>query len=672
MKGRSAGRIAVWAVVLGLGAAVGSMPVMAFADSSGFGGAAEASAAGPHSAGSAAESVSDPGGDEPSDVDASETAVSSADDEDVASDVGSDVDAANAHDRREVDREESGVPGNAGAEEALGAEDLSAEVDPGAEETVRSDGFDVAGPEQVQADEPLVATQAAQRQSGHSNGAGSALRFFFGDGTADNPNGGILIGSGFSYDAETCPGIAACTGGRGGLLGNGGNGYNGGNGGAAGWVGNGGNGGAGIPGGNGGAGGGGGLFVGSGGSGGTGGPAITSGDSGGSGGAGGHVGWLSVWGRGGHGGSSGGHGGNGGAGGNGSYVFGAGGNGGATETGGFAGEAGKARVLFLFANNGTDGTVIDNLLVYFLGYTDQTSNVPAGYGVIGEFTAAERAALTAGGSIVGESVALKNNDPSVGYNLWPLISELFESSDPVPDDAKYELAQTILSKVQAVPGAPSDEFPNPAEGTPTPKGGYVFWAQDFEFAPDNARTDEVYAGVLAVLWAGRQILGDSMKILPVPSSSLFKTLGGTGTNGPYNSSHLINGDGTTPYLTSLGLTGLPTNPAAGSGGEWNFLSLAYANNLIDGFFGQQYNPTFTGQVTPDTRAFYSAELPYAVMSSYEDPSQVATGGPWDSDYYGDIPFHAAVYWPFDVDSTWGQPASTNQRLKPTPVPLPTT
>ena len=347
------------------------------------------------------------------------------------------------------------------------------------------------------------------------------------------------------------------------------------------------------------------------------------------------------------------------------------GTGGSTGTGGAAGQAGKARILFLFANDGADGGVFDNLLVYFLGETGETPNTPTGYGVIGEYGADQRATLTAGGRIVGESVALKNNSASEdGYSLWPLIEDLFTSSDPVPDGDKRELATTILNRVQQYPGlGPADEFPSPAEGTPTGTGGYVFWAQDFEFAPGLTPTDGAYAGVLAVMWAGKQILGDAVKIYPVPSSSLFKTLG-SATMGAYDSGHIINGDGTTAYLASLGLTGLPVNPAAGSDGEWNFLSLAYANNLIDGFFGQQYNSAFTGAVTPDTRPFYSADLPYALVSAYADPSQVATGGPWNTAYFGDIPFHAGVYWPYDVDPSWGQPASTNQKLRPTPVPLP--
>ena len=65
-----------------------------------------------------------------------------------------------------------------------------------------------------------------------------------GDGTATNPNAGLLFGNGFSYDATTCTGGTACNGGNGGLLfGSGGNGFNGGNGGNAFVYGSGGNGG---------------------------------------------------------------------------------------------------------------------------------------------------------------------------------------------------------------------------------------------------------------------------------------------------------------------------------------------------------------------------------------------------------------------------------------------
>ncbi|NBP85684.1 MAG: hypothetical protein EBU54_11070, partial [Mycobacteriaceae bacterium] len=110
-----------------------------------------------------------------------------------------------------------------------------------------------------------AAAQAAQ------NPIADFIRIFIGDGTADNPNGGILIGNGYTYTAYAgaCT-SGACNGGNSGIIGTPGNGFNGGNGGNAGWFANGGNGGAGISSvnsGAGGKGGQGGLFIGNGGNG---------------------------------------------------------------------------------------------------------------------------------------------------------------------------------------------------------------------------------------------------------------------------------------------------------------------------------------------------------------------------------------------------------------------
>ena len=148
------------------------------------------------------------------------------------------------------------------------------------------------------------------------------IRIFIGDGTADDPNGGIIFGNGYSWTAQSCPN-RSCNGGNSGLIGDGGDGYNGGNGGSAGVFGNGGDGGAALtPGGTGGAGGRGGLLMGNGGNGGAGGAIGGPVGDGGAGGRGGDTGLLSVLGRGG----------NGGAGGSGGSKSGAGGAGG--EAGG--------------------------------------------------------------------------------------------------------------------------------------------------------------------------------------------------------------------------------------------------------------------------------------------------------------------------------------------------
>ena len=116
------------------------------------------------------------------------------------------------------------------------------------------------------------------------------VRIFVGNGTAERPDAGILVGNGYSYTgyAGACT-TGACNGGNGGLIGNGGSGLNGGNGGSAGLFGDGGDGGAGVAGINGGAGGSGGaggLLAGNGGNGGNGGIA------GGVGGVGGRAGLL--------------------------------------------------------------------------------------------------------------------------------------------------------------------------------------------------------------------------------------------------------------------------------------------------------------------------------------------------------------------------------------------
>ena len=121
------------------------------------------------------------------------------------------------------------------------------------------------------------------------------LRMFVGDGTADNPNAGILFGNGYSYTAYAgaCT-TGACNGGNAGLIGNGGDGFAGGNGGSGGlFFGNGGVGGAGVDavienGGNGGNGGDAGMLslFGTGGIGGTGGTGAVGGRTGQSGSAG--------------------------------------------------------------------------------------------------------------------------------------------------------------------------------------------------------------------------------------------------------------------------------------------------------------------------------------------------------------------------------------------------
>ncbi|MBI3691186.1 MAG: hypothetical protein HY239_11185, partial [Mycolicibacterium aromaticivorans] len=72
------------------------------------------------------------------------------------------------------------------------------------------------------------AKTAAPTAAATASAAGDFVREFIGNGTAAHPNGGLLIGNGYSYSAADAQcASASCNGGRGGLLmGNGGNGYN--------------------------------------------------------------------------------------------------------------------------------------------------------------------------------------------------------------------------------------------------------------------------------------------------------------------------------------------------------------------------------------------------------------------------------------------------------------
>lgn len=169
---------------------------------------------------------------------------------------------------------------------------------------------------------PVTAPNRPQLGTGSAKTANpvqNLMGVFFGNGTAEHPNAGLLIGNGYNWTPQTCNQGKACDGGQAGLIyGNGGKGFAGGAGGSAGLLGDGGDGGAGIDGGAGGNGGRGGVFYGSGGAGGAGGSATGWGQAGGRGGNGGATGtfsWFGVAGPGGPGGSASGINGIGGAGG---------------------------------------------------------------------------------------------------------------------------------------------------------------------------------------------------------------------------------------------------------------------------------------------------------------------------------------------------------------------
>ncbi|MCV7067888.1 hypothetical protein H7H51_23295 [Mycolicibacterium farcinogenes] len=93
----------------------------------------------------------------------------------------------------------------------------------------------------------VASKPAGVNLDGLDMGGRGLIGMFVGDGTAENPNAGLLIGKGYSYGTVEGDCASSCDGGRGGMLfGQGGNGFGGGTGGSVGLIGNGGAGGAGT------------------------------------------------------------------------------------------------------------------------------------------------------------------------------------------------------------------------------------------------------------------------------------------------------------------------------------------------------------------------------------------------------------------------------------------
>ena len=231
VSGRSGihvGRVGVLAVLLGVGVAGGLFPAVAFADS-GSGGSVGSSGRG---SGSEAGSASPkPRGRSPASV-AGEPRVPSV------------VGAREV--RPSLPSSSPRVSASPAMSSPVGERVVSWLADGVSGGSGSSDGGPVG----------WAVSELSRRQWARRSGvgAGQVWSYFFGNGTAEHPDGGVFIGNGYSWTAESCTGVTACTGGNGGLLGSGGDGYNGGNGGSAGGGGGGGGGGR-PPGGAGGGGG---------------------------------------------------------------------------------------------------------------------------------------------------------------------------------------------------------------------------------------------------------------------------------------------------------------------------------------------------------------------------------------------------------------------------------
>ena len=288
------GRVGALAVALGIGAAIASMPAVAFADSD-----TSDTSSGAAKSGSVASSES--GLNDTPAATAGQGRESSEADTDIAETESSDTEGA-------TENEDEAQESSRSASHRFGSKYKDLEPEPAVDQVDEVDEVDE--PEmsieatQLNVDDnnsgddpvaPMVApvmlsTATPGRRTGAPAGPAS-LPWLFGSGTAEHPDGGLLYGNGFSWDALSCSGTTACNGGNAGLFGgSGGNGFNGGNGGAAGLFGRGGNGGDGVADGSGGKGGAGGKIAGDGGDGGNAGISLLSATTAGVGGSSGILG----------------------------------------------------------------------------------------------------------------------------------------------------------------------------------------------------------------------------------------------------------------------------------------------------------------------------------------------------------------------------------------------
>ena len=332
---------------------------------------------------------------------------------------------------------------------------------------------------------------------------------------------------------------------------------------------------------------------------------------------------------------------------------------------------------------------------YFLDhFTDANLSVeiPPGTVLIGWSNQAQRSGLVAMGRVTGCSTGL--GSPGASKVLWHDsgvphdLHSLFNTAAP-PDLSTPANRQTFARAVlKAACGIVDPEntggFPSPSDPgvPPAPGMGYVLWAQDIE-GPINV-PEETAAAILALFWAGREVLGPSMQIIPVPASIIQKTTalawdlktvveGSTGGGSPADNYVKFLNLGAT--LSAANKTALAANDSI------DLLSLlhlctAEGHPLIDGILAQQYSVTpcldcsacptdcesincdaLPGRFSSDTPVFHDTTLPYAILSAHDNPHQLflappaggcdgipSAGSPWKSFYRGSMPFQAGVYW----------------------------
>ena len=278
---------------------------------------------------------------------------------------------------------------------------------------------------------------------------------------------------------------------------------------------------------------------------------------------------------------------------------------------------------------------------------DFVSSLDGSAVLIGEFGQADRTPkknTPLFGKTLGVSHAIHNNNKSANYNFWSLISQQVKAVDHSSSKTIRDSARNILEAALLYPG----ELMTTAEISK--QGNKLFWAQDIEFYPGEigdatpqTTANEVYAGIIALLWAGRHYYGADLKIIPVAGSAVLQNLNpanaqSKGYGGFVDIESLL---ASNTYLAQLKLGALPkiNNKSP------NLMSTLHKNGLIDGFINQDYNVSkLPGQ---EPMATFSASLNTSFANQVKYVNVVADptlNHPFKLYYSGDsLPVDASVY-----------------------------
>lgn len=295
---------------------------------------------------------------------------------------------------------------------------------------------------------------------------------------------------------------------------------------------------------------------------------------------------------------------------------------------------------------------------------------------------------TGNGYVIGNrsGLAFKPSDHSIqkttpNYDTaWEFILALATSSD-WETLSDLEKAKRILgSGTQTNQGAflyPASQL-TASEGIANKKGGYCFWAQDLEadatVSANSTQAQAQFAGIIAVLWAGRQVLGDAFKIIPVVSRSVLTNLH-VNSQGKFDAelANLNDVMNLVKILTPNWITPTTTAPAGPYGRtSWNLMSLLKQNSLIDGFIYEQYSDNArNGQplTIPAVAAPFdpSVDLAYSLMGNWAMnlPQKSSLSQPIKTNYYGSLPSQANVYFPQTSEQNAAQTLDPNNYFEPT-------